>query len=160
VLGEKGVGRFAADKLGAQLELVSRCRGEAQEVRAFFDWDAFDSGTRMLSQVRNRWEIRRASEMANHGTVLRLTGLRSAWNERLFRRLSTRLARLQSPFRELDRFVVRIESDEFPQYSGEIRSDILDRAPYRIEARFDGVQTVTITVNGLRSTEHLWNGSG
>src|SRR3712207_7632084 len=30
-LGEKGVGRFATDKLGAELELVSRARGRSEE---------------------------------------------------------------------------------------------------------------------------------
>src|SRR5262249_22943843 len=34
MLGEKGVGRFAADKLGRHLELVSRRTGAASEVRA------------------------------------------------------------------------------------------------------------------------------
>jgi len=160
VLGEKGVGRFAADKLARHLELVSRCRDADHEIRAAFDWDAFDTGARMLADIRNRWEIRPVTEIAGSGTVLRLTGLRSSWNERMFRRLSARLARLRSPFRESDSFTIRIESDEFPAYSGDIRSDVLDRAPYRIEGRFDGEQTVHIRANGSRVVAHTWNGSG
>jgi len=160
VLGEKGVGRFAADKLARTLELVSRRNGDAREIRAIFDWDEFDSETRMLSEVKSRWEVRPASELPRHGTILRMTGLRTPWNERMFRRLCTRLARLRSPFRELDSFTIRIDSDEFPQYSGELRSSILDRAPYRIDAIFDGKQTVDINLNNSRSVEHLWNGHG
>jgi hypothetical protein len=34
MLGEKGVGRFAADKLARTLELISRRAGEAREIRA------------------------------------------------------------------------------------------------------------------------------
>ena len=41
MLGEKGVGRFAADKLGGQLELISRRKGQRDEVVALFDWDDF-----------------------------------------------------------------------------------------------------------------------
>ena len=160
VLGEKGVGRFAADKLAQHLELVSRGAGERTELRAVFDWDEFDTDSRMLSEVKNRWDMRVPSEISESGTVLRMSGLRTLWNERMFRRLCTRLTRLRSPFGEHDSFTIRIDSDEFPEYSGELRSDILDRAPYRIDAVFDGEQTIEINMNGSRSVEHLWNGHG
>jgi signal transduction histidine kinase len=160
VLGEKGVGRFAADKLAQHLELISRGAGEGTELRATFDWDEFDTDTRMLSDVKNRWEVRTPSEIADSGTLLRMSGLRTAWNERMFRRLCTRLTRLRSPFGKHDSFAIRIDSDEFPQYSGEVRSDILERAPYRVDAVFDGQQSIEINMNGSRSVEHLWNGHG
>ena len=132
VLGEKGVGRFAADKLARCLEIVSRCRARSDEIHAVVDWDLFDNGSLLLSEVLNRWEVRPAREVGPHGTLLRMTGLRAAWSERMFRRLSIRLSRLLSPFRQDDPFVIRIESDEFPHYSGELRADFLDRAPYRV----------------------------
>jgi hypothetical protein len=49
VLGEKGVGRFAADKLARNLELVSRVKGRGDEIRAVIDWDLFDDGDRCLT---------------------------------------------------------------------------------------------------------------
>ena len=102
----------------------------------------------MLAEVLNRWEVRPAREIEGHGTLLRMGGLRSQWTERMFRRLSLRLSRLLSPFRtDKDRFVIHIESDEFPEYSGELRQDFLEKAPYRVEAQFDGEQTVTIALN-------------
>src|SRR5580658_1602717 len=88
VLGEKGVGRFAADKLAQHLELISRRAGERTELSAVFDWDEFDTDTRMLSDVKNRWDTKTPTEIAKSGTVLRLSGLRTVWNERMFRRLS------------------------------------------------------------------------
>jgi hypothetical protein len=84
-----------------------------------------------------------------------MTGLRAAWNERMFRRLCTRLARLRSPFTQLDSFAIRMDSDEFPQYSGELRSDILERAPYRIDAVFDGKQTIEIVAEGVVRHQRL-----
>jgi signal transduction histidine kinase len=160
VLGEKGVGRFAADKLARHLELISRRAGEKTELVAVFDWDQFDTDARMLSEVKNRWAKRAPIEIARSGTILRMSDLRTPWNERMFRRLCTRLTRLRSPFGEQNSFSIRIDSDEFPQYSGELRSDILERAPYRIDAVFDGQQSIEINMNGARSVEHLWNGHG
>jgi signal transduction histidine kinase len=151
VLGEKGVGRFAADKLGRFLELISRRTGHP-EVRAEFDWDQFDSEGEMLSSIKNRWEVRPVSEITKQGTTLRIYGLREAWTERMFKRLSTRLARLQSPFGSQHGFSIRIETDEFPEYSGELRSTFLDRAPYTLELEFDGRDTLRLELAGKRRT--------
>jgi signal transduction histidine kinase len=154
VLGEKGVGRFATDKLAARLELASRCKGQPVEVHATFDWDEFDVDDRMLSEINNRWDVRAPDWLDSHGTLLRLSGLRSSWTERTFRRLSTRLSRLISPFRDSKGFRIHIESDEFPQYSGEVGGGYLDVAPYRIEAEFDGAATVAVRINGGKLARH------
>jgi hypothetical protein len=160
VLGEKGVGRFAADKLARRLEIVSRCPDRPDEVQALVDWDLFDNGSLLLSEVQNRWEVRPARDVSPHGTLLRMTDLRAAWSERMFRRLSIRLARLLSPFRQKDPFAIRIESDEFPRYSGDLRADFLDRAPYRVKAEFDGRQDISLSLNGRPETVQRWNGQG
>ncbi len=52
VLGEKGIGRFAVDRLGQYVELVSRRVGSGSEIVARFDWDEFDDDTKLLSEVR------------------------------------------------------------------------------------------------------------
>lgn len=155
VLGEKGVGRFAADKLARHLELISRRAGQDSEVRATFDWDEFESETRMLSDITTRWELRPASSLPVQGTILKMSRLRSDWNERMFKRLSSRLSRLRPPFREFDGFSIRIESNDFPEYSKEIQAGFLDRAPYTIRATFDGDGVLETVVNGTRATENL-----
>lgn len=160
MLGEKGVGRFAADKLARCLEIVTRPRGNPDETLAVIDWDQFAADDRMLEEVLNRWEMRPAELISRHGTLLKMTGLRSTWSERMFRRLSIRLGRLLSPFREKNSFTIKIESDEFPEYSGELRSDILEKAPYWIEARFDGRQTISVKTNRTSLVQQRWNGHG
>jgi hypothetical protein len=74
----------------------------------------------------------------------------------MFRRLATRLARLCSPFRQLTDFAIRLESDEFPDYAGELAAGFLDQAPYSIEATFDGRGTVEISPGGGESSRHTW----
>jgi signal transduction histidine kinase len=160
VLGEKGVGRFAADKLARRLEIISRCPRRPDEVQAVVDWDQYDNGSLLLSEVQNRWEVRPSQSVKPHGTLLKMSGLRTVWSERMFRRLSIRLSRLLSPFRPNDPFVIRIESDEFPHYSGELRADFLDRAPYRVEAEFDGRQSISLSLNGRPASVQRWNGQG
>jgi len=160
VLGEKGLGRFAADKLGSHLELISRREGAGAEVCAHFDWDQFDNPTQMLGEIQARWELRPARELNSHGTILRISGLRAVWTERMFRRLTNRLARLRSPFREKNDFSIRIESDAFPEYSGELVAGFLDKAPYRIDVTFNGEDSLRISVNGSSWGEKPWSGNG
>lgn len=160
VLGEKGVGRFAADKLAGNLEIISRTEGSPDEVHAIIDWDRFDDESLMLHEVESRWELRPWQEIEGHGTILRMTRLRATWTERMFRRLSIRLGRLLSPFTDRDRFVIRIDSDEYAEYTGELRSEILQRAPYTIDARFDGRDTLTVITGKRRPVTILWNGRG
>jgi signal transduction histidine kinase len=155
VLGEKGVGRFAADKLAGHLELVSRQKKESVEVHATFDWDEFDADDRMLSDVRNLWEVRPADWLDSHGTMLRLSRLRAPWTERMFRRLCTRLSRLMSPFDAGKGFRIVVESDEFPKYSGELGAGYLNVAPYKVEAEFDGDATASVRINGGKLAKHV-----
>lgn len=159
-LGEKGVGRFATDKLASRLEIISRRAGERTELHAAFDWDEFDHDDRMLSDVTSRWEVCQATTIAGHGTVFRLSGLRSRWTERSFRRLSTRLARLRPPFGGGGSMAIAIDSDEFPSYMEEGGTGFLDRAPYRIDARFDGDQIIEFSFDHGRVSRQPWSGQG
>src|SRR5262249_11922245 len=157
VLGEKGVGRFAVDKPARRLELVSRTRGSAREIHAEFSWDEYDDESRLLSEIVTRWAERPATEIAPSGTVLRLRGLRARWSERMFRRLCTRLTRPGSPFRIGRSLQIGLHSDEFPDYSGELRTDFLVKAPYQLQASFDGDEGIQLQL-GNRKTRERWPG--
>lgn len=159
VLGAKGIGRFAVDKLGSQLTLSTCKKGQRQEVVCNFDWSEFEHDTRMLSDIRCAWEVQTSRMEQRHGTVLRISDLRTPWDERLFRKLCLRLGRLKAPFLTGDKFKIVIESNDFADYAGEISVDYLERAPHRVSARFDGEQTVVL--DGVRGQERLtWNGDG
>ena len=122
VLGEKGIGRFAASRLANTLEVVTRRAGEDREIRALFDWSQFDDEHKYLDQVEVLWEESEPAEICpggtiqalwgegqtpesselTHGTILRMEGLRAIWGESQFETLHTGLSRLISPFFEQD----------------------------------------------------------
>lgn len=157
-LGEKGVGRFAADKLAAMLEITSTCAGSRDAVRATVDWDRFENDERMLSDVRCQWSLRAGVPPGDQGTTLTLSRLRTAWNERMFRRLTTRLARLVPPLSKVSDFCVLVESDEFPDYAGALETAYLDRSSYRVHARYDGQSTVRVKLGTARREPYAWPG--
>ena len=68
VLGEKGIGRFAASRLADYLEVVTRRAGMTTEVRALFDWKQFDDAEKYLDQVEVLWEEAGPTEICPGGT--------------------------------------------------------------------------------------------
>ncbi len=51
-----------------------------------------------------------------------------------------------------------MESDDFPDYSGALKADLLDQSPYRVEASFDGLSSIELSVNGQRAVKLHWSG--
>ena len=134
-LGEKGVGRFAADKLGATLELVTRARDSSEEVQLRVNWDAFDENA-YLDEIQTAWVARAPKEFrgSTHGTLLRIAGLRTAWDADLLTRVHEGLSRLVSPSvdRSEQAFSVSIESPDFPEFNGSVEHRFAEEAPYRL----------------------------
>lgn len=160
MLGEKGVGRFAVDRLGRHVELVSRARGSASEIIATFDWDQFDDESLLLSDVGVKWREQSAQILERPGTRIRITGLRMPWKERTFRRLCTRLQRLLSPTVSELGFQIEVNSDEFPDYQGPLKISFLHRATYRIRAEFDGQESIVCQIGEQAAVTHRWDGPG
>ena len=128
VLGEKGVGRFAAAKLGDRLELISKTEGTG-EVQLDIDWSAFEDDDKYLDDVEVRLNVVEHGDFgphglagriwndvvlyleaierptADHGTLLTISGLRSVWTSALVEELRRSLSRLITPFQDERRIV-------------------------------------------------------
>src|SRR5712691_7573098 len=74
VLGEKGIGRFAASRLANNLEVVTRRVGEDREIRALFDWSQFGYSHNDLDHVEGLWEEADPAEICPGGTIQGLWG--------------------------------------------------------------------------------------
>ena len=123
VLGEKGVGRFAAAKLGDRLELVSKAEGTG-EVQLDIDWSAFEDDDKYLDDVELSLDVVEHGDFgpdglanriwneivpyleaierptADRGTLLTISGLRSSWTSELIEELRRSLSRLITPFQD------------------------------------------------------------
>ena len=95
-LGSKGVGRFAAQRLGTKLELRTRAMRSVNELIARFDWSALERD-QYLDQVRVPWREGAAEHIDAHGTHLRISGLRDRWSPDRFEKLKLGLSRMVSP---------------------------------------------------------------
>jgi len=139
-LGEKGVGRFAAHKLGDVVELITRPEGSDTEVYLVVNWQRFEEDV-YLDQVPVRWEVRSPEHFTGkqHGTRLTVRELRKPWDERIARNLATRLQGLNSPFAREMEFQVVLTAPEFSGILKELPDlqEIMEQAVYLLEGEVD-----------------------
>ena len=142
VLGEKGIGRFAAMRLASELELITRARGADQEVYGIFDWTQFEDEQKYLDEVLILTDVRKPEVIrsdlgldaiwpkhevpvecppSEQGTLLRMSNLAQVWDAERFRLIQRGLSRLVSPFKENKDFSVFLQApEEFSEFSAEI----------------------------------------
>ena len=102
-LGEKGVGRFAVDKLGSSVRLITRVEG-GREVVLEVDWDKL--AAEHYLEDANVTVTERGPEFFNTGTGTRIeiSRLRQRWDRRSVRALSRAMTSICSPFEGPDNF--------------------------------------------------------
>lgn len=115
VLGEKGIGRLAAGRLGEEMLLTTRKR-DADEVELLIDWTAFDREDAYLDEIEVAWDVGKPDVFSlggtaavtfgaaaiddwhhERGTFLQIDRLSKSWNRKDLLELRTALTRLIRP---------------------------------------------------------------
>ena len=108
-IGEKGVGRFAAHKLGNRVSLVTRS-AHSPEVVVTIDWENDFTRKRYLQDVEIE-VVERAPEHfkgAMTGTRLEMTQLRDTWTRRMVREVARAINAISSPFEGVGDFQTKL----------------------------------------------------
>lgn len=133
--GEKGIGRFAAAKLAAKLELVTKQK-DKDEIVVRFDWSDFSNESDYLEDISIDWIVRPPQEIQSHGTILKLVDLNEDWNKAKIKDLRTALSRLLNPIVPTEDFLINLKLPERMELSGLIeRPETLNNPNYSIKGR-------------------------
>ena len=134
--GAKGVGRFAAARLGESLILETQDKHSDQNVTVLLEWGKFDDDS-YLDDVEIIYESVDRPNL-DGGTTLTVEGLhrRKIWEEDDFKSLHDRLSRLISPFDEVNDFKIELNIPNHPELTGEVEPHSLTKKPrYRLSGR-------------------------
>lgn len=93
--GRKGIGRFAAQRLGRQLTIISQTENSPNALRVEIDWAQF-VGDIELSHVASN--IDKIEKQQLHGTTLVIHQLEERWTEAQIKRVYRYIADLIQPF--------------------------------------------------------------
>lgn len=133
--GEKGIGRFAAAKLAAKLELVTKQK-DKDEIVVRFDWSDFSNESDYLEDISIDWIVRPPQEIQSHGTILKLVDLNEDWDKAKIKDLRTALSRLLNPIVPTEDFLINLKLPESMELSGLIeRPETLNNPNYSIKGR-------------------------
>lgn len=107
--GRKGIGRFATERLGAQLTIVTQTALEPHGWKVTVDWSLFEKGLD-LNLVAN--SIESAPKEKQHGTRLIISGLNDVWVETDLKRVYRYLSTLLEPLFYQSQLAARQSADE------------------------------------------------
>ena len=99
LLGEKGIGRFAVDKIASELIITTKIKTRLDSLRIRFNWDRFSDQNKKLKDIRVPVTDVRDEELskAGNGTRLELVGLRKQWRVTDWEDLRAELLKLIVP---------------------------------------------------------------
>lgn len=118
--GNKGIGRFSCDRLGAKLDLYTRAadRRDGKISHVQVDWADFEGNSEkefesipvLSSEVNTVALPKILVDGFNHGTVLRVSQFRSSWPRSKILSLKASLAKLVNPFGTTDDLQIYLHS--------------------------------------------------
>lgn len=159
-LGAKGIGRFAAARLGETLLMQTKKKNQSEGIEVLLDWGRFDDES-YLDEITLDYETVPIHHL-KHGTILELSNLhaRKHWFEDDFRTLHTRLSRLISPFEtdtgqsEVANFEIDLSIPGYPDLTGKVQPHELTNKPkYRLIGSLspEGIFNGEIEFDGKRA---------
>lgn len=153
-VGEKGLGRLAAGRLGKSLDVFSRTSKSTKWMHAHFRWAEFNDMNRNLRDVKVPWddETEPPVEDLEKGTIVEINGLKMKWDARVpgrkvKGRSTTRLGRLRQDLEVLllpitaggHEFEINLHHEsELPEDdSGPIKAPAMEFLDFRYDFRVE-----------------------
>ena len=155
-VGEKGIGRLGAHKLSNRTILKTKKRGESKWLVLDVDWSKYYTDEHSFEEIEHPYRDE-PGRLNDHGTTLILQNLRDGFSKENFERLQAELTLLVPPLPGIRDFKIDLESDEFPEFKGELKPAILKAASYILDVAFDGKEllTGTLKVRGETKEQHI-----
>ena len=124
--GEKGVGRFATDRLGQHLSVTTRSKGGGAALKVEIDWTKFADRKKRFRDVSATYTRVETDRFARGtGTLLEITRLRSRWERTDIERLRSSLGRLLNPFAPPKNFSLQLQVPNSAKLSGPIEPPVI-----------------------------------
>ncbi|MCC3215196.1 ATP-binding protein [Chryseobacterium sp. X308] len=93
--GKKGIGRFATQRLGERLIIITQTEQSPDALKVVVNWDDFATDKDLLT-VSNKIEF--IPKTKENGTTLTIEGLREGWSDVMIKRVYRYTSELLQPF--------------------------------------------------------------
>lgn len=158
-VGEKGIGRFAVDKLGDQVNIITKQVGTDTWLNIYIDWREYfnqlnDNSTeiRLFTEIENSYNYIPADDPQISGTTLKVVQARDVWKKKDIISLLRESSKIVSPF-EKTKYPFRIHVIA-SEYDIDAWSD-----EYKIDGRDLATASASITFRDSKQQCLLFNES-
>ena len=158
--GEKGIGRFALDRLGEKCEMHTKSHKSADVIRWYNDWSSFEESGKMLQDIEADFDYIQGSlidfipykiiqdiesyckenKIPNiefkSGTLFKITKLRDEWNDKEVRKIIDKLEFIAPPYSNEDHNIFIKKAIDQPCEL--VKNQTTEEYDYKIDALFDG----------------------
>ena len=156
-VGEKGLGRLAALRMGSVVKLKTRHRSEPRiERQLTIDWSKYE-GSSAVEDVR--LEILERSTKEPSGTSIEISNITAPFRRSEVESLSRALLLLADPFDDSIGFHPVLVTAEFSDLESKVRNSYFDDALFHLVAELDDVGKPQIRVDDPRSGLVRWTGT-
>ena len=93
--GQKGIGRFATQRLGDKLTIITQANDENMACKVTIEWNKFNTDTDLSSITST---ISKIEKTQPSGTILKIDGLREGWSDAIVKKVYRCVSTLLQPF--------------------------------------------------------------
>lgn len=138
ILGDKGIGRLSMMRLGRYATVVSATKESSRSHQIAFDWVKFEDPDQFLDDIKHEVVDAGPKKSAQEsGTVIRISGLYSAWSNDDVSSFVAYLRRLQDPFDSAHkRFPIRVFRNGQSQPIARINKRLVESAHFEAHFKF------------------------
>lgn len=138
-LGEKGVGRLSAMRLGSRLHVATASDGDAWLNVLDVNWNDFEDLEKMIEDVEIKPTLGDRRPAGWTGAAIRINGLNASWSANRIRDIATfELARLSDPFsKKKRRYRIVVQFNENRVSIPRLENELLDLAHAKASGRYE-----------------------
>jgi len=159
--GEKGIGRISADRLGANLELISKTKQDGI-VGLSVNWDDFDVEGKDVFDIDIKLNKPKTIDIPineknsfHSGTEIRITNLRQTWSKSNIESLYNELSSLTPPFSEVEDFSINLINDVAEEFNKPVNSKYYEAAEIEVLTIFDGSEEVFYSIKDRYTNKEI-----
>ncbi len=120
-VGEKGIGRFAVDKLGDNVIIYTKTKNNTKQLKVEINWNEYANKQKesqnisLFTDIENAYSYIDGQDLNSHGTKIVISDLHGdLWDKSSIEHLIREISSLVSPFANLKyKFGVRVVAKEF-----------------------------------------------
>ncbi|MFA7380006.1 MAG: sensor histidine kinase [Bacteroidia bacterium] len=142
-VGEKGIGRFAVDKLGGNLIIKTKKKGDKEWLNVNINWDEYESKSKgsqltLFTDIENP-VFASPGKVDEQGTILEISFVNEVWTKNDIDRLYKELTKVVSPFHPLNPpFNIYVNSNEHKEYTNKlVKADAIKYSSHQAAIDFD-----------------------